>query len=264
MLAAADLGAKKIILGIGGSATVDGGIGAAQAWGAKITLISGQSYTIGDRRLSGGDLQRLLRVSGNLVPQKELLMLEDKSNGDSVRHSKLKTSSDLASVRLETRGIEFVVACDVGNPLLGDNGAARIFGPQKGATPAQVEELEDGLHKLVERTGCQEESESPGAGAAGGLGFGMLCFFGASLLPGIDIVIDATHFRERLAARTFALPPKAGSMRRRSAAKPSAGSRGPVVNQKSPASLWQEPSAKARSCVTRKVSAHTWESSMRR
>jgi glycerate kinase len=196
MRAAADLGAKRIILGIGGSATVDGGIGAAQAWGAKITLISGQSYTIGDRRLSGGDLQRVLRVQGNVTPPKNLRLLEDKSNGDPVPPAHHPHVPD--NVRLDVRGIDFVVACDVGNPLLGENGAARIFGPQKGATPEQIEELEQGLHTLVERTGCHEQALAAGAGAAGGLGFGMLCFFGGTLRPGIDIVIDATHFRDRI------------------------------------------------------------------
>jgi glycerate kinase len=199
MRAAADLGAKRIILGIGGSATIDGGIGAAQAWGAKITLISGQSYTLGDRRLTGGDLERLLRVQGNLVRDRKLPLLEDKSDDDSKRRSKPASHSpDLGVLRLDVRGIEFVVACDVGNPLLGENGAARIFGPQKGATPEQIESLEAGLHQLVERTGCHEEANAPGAGAAGGLGFGMLVFFGAALRSGIDIVIEATKLKARL------------------------------------------------------------------
>jgi glycerate kinase len=199
MLAAADLGAKKIILGIGGSATVDGGIGAAQAWGAKITLISGQSYTMGDRRLSGGDLERVLRVYGNLKPQKELLLLEDKSADAPAKGGNSKSAGpDLGSLRLDTRSIEFVVACDVGNPLLGENGAARVFGPQKGASRAQIESLEAGLARLVERTGCHDEAAGAGAGAAGGLGFGMRIFFGAALQPGIEIVLEATHFRERL------------------------------------------------------------------
>src|SRR5207248_661995 len=71
-------------------------------------------------------------------------------------------------------------------------------GPQKGATHEQIEELEAGLRRLVERTGLQEIAAAPGAGAAGGLGFGMMAFFGATLRPGIDIVIEATRLRERL------------------------------------------------------------------
>src|SRR3954463_14815495 len=128
MRAAADLGAKRIILGIGGSATIDGGVGAAQAWGAKVTLISGQSYTLGDRRLSGGDLERVLRVQGNLVPARNLLMLEDKSVQEKalavktpdvkIRRGKAAhVEPDMGALRLDVRGIEFVVACDVGNPL---------------------------------------------------------------------------------------------------------------------------------------------------
>lgn len=161
------LGAKKIILGIGGSATTDGGVGAAQAWGATFTLTSGTAYREGTRRLTGGDLIRLRSIESTLP--------------------------------LETQGIEFIVACDVGNPLLGPDGAAPIFGPQKGATPEQVEELEAGLAKLVEKTGRNDLADCPGAGAAGGLGFGMMAFFGASILPGIKIVMDAVKLRDRLA-----------------------------------------------------------------
>jgi glycerate kinase len=160
------LGAKKIILGIGGSATVDGGVGAAQAWGATFTLNSGTAYREDSRRLSGGDLLRLRSVESELP--------------------------------LQTHGIEFVVACDVGNPLLGPDGAAAVFGPQKGASPEQVAQLEEGLAKLVEKTGREDLVEAPGAGAAGGLGFGMMAFFGATLRPGIDIVIDALKLRDRL------------------------------------------------------------------
>jgi glycerate 2-kinase len=197
MKAAADLGAKKIILGIGGSATVDGGVGAAQAWGERFTLISGQGYSVDDRRLSGGDLQRLLRAEGNMSFIKNALLLEDQSGGQP--RSREIVPRQVPELRLDTKGVEFVVACDVGNPLLGPDGAARIFGPQKGATPEQIEALEEGLHKLVERTGCHEHANIPGAGAAGGLGFGMLVFFGATLRPGIDIVIDATRLKDRLA-----------------------------------------------------------------
>lgn len=161
------LGAKKIILGIGGSATTDGGVGAAQAWGATFTLTSGTAYREGSRRLTGGDLLRLRSIESTLP--------------------------------LETQGIEFVVACDVGNPLLGPDGAAPIFGPQKGATAEQVEQLELGLAKLVEKTNRGNLADRPGAGAAGGLGFGMMAFFDAVLQPGIKIVMDAVKLKSRLA-----------------------------------------------------------------
>jgi glycerate 2-kinase len=160
------LGAKRIILGIGGSATCDGGVGAAQAWGATFTLNSGTTYHEGSRRLTGGDLVRLRSIESTLP--------------------------------LETQGIEFVIACDVGNPLLGPDGAAPIFGPQKGATSEQVDQLETGLAKLVEKTGRSDLADRPGAGAAGGLGFGMMAFFDASIQPGIKIVMDAVKLRDRL------------------------------------------------------------------
>jgi glycerate kinase len=163
---AAKIGAKRIILGIGGSATIDGGIGAAQAWGATFTLRTGTAYREGGRRLTGGDLINLRGVSSTLP--------------------------------LETQGIEFVIACDVGNPLLGPDGAAPIFGPQKGATPEMIDQLEAGLSRLVEKTGRQDLADLPGAGAAGGLGFGMMVFFNAKLVPGIQIVIDAVKLRARL------------------------------------------------------------------
>ncbi len=160
------LGARRIILGIGGSATIDGGIGAAQAWGASFTLDTGAAYREGGRRLTGGDLPHLRSIVSRLP--------------------------------LETQGVEFVVACDVGNPLLGPDGAAAVFGPQKGATPEQVAQLEVGLEKLSHKTRRQDLADRPGAGAAGGLGFGMMAFFDATLRPGIDIVMETLGLRERL------------------------------------------------------------------
>ena len=113
---------------------------------------------------------------------------------------------DLASVVLVKHGrgspverVKITVACDVTNPLYGPNGAAPVFGPQKGATPDVVRELDDALRHLAARLGKQAEANTPGAGAAGGLGFGMLAFFGATLRSGFDIVSDATRLRERLA-----------------------------------------------------------------
>jgi glycerate kinase len=95
-------------------------------------------------------------------------------------------------------GVEIVVACDVTNPLYGPNGAARVFGPQKGATPEVVDQLDRALQQLALRTGNDESAKMRGAGAAGGLGFGMMAFFGAMLRSGAQIVIDATRLRERL------------------------------------------------------------------
>jgi glycerate 2-kinase len=163
---AARLGAKRIIVGIGGSATVDGGVGAAQAWGCTFTLDSGATYREGGRRLTGGDLPHLRAVVSELP--------------------------------LETQGLEFIVACDVGNPLTGPDGAAAVFGPQKGATPEQVVLLDHGLDHLAHKMHRTDLMQRPGAGAAGGLGFGMMAFFGATLRPGIDLVVETLRLRERL------------------------------------------------------------------
>jgi glycerate 2-kinase len=147
-------GIHRIILGIGGSATTDGGLGILEALGA---------------RDDGNELD----LSG-LDPR-------------------------LARVDLE-------IACDVSNPLLGPTGAAATYGPQKGATPAQVTELDGRLRRWadrLERATGRRERETPGAGAAGGTGFGLLAiadrFRSLVLRPGIDLVMDAAGFAEKLA-----------------------------------------------------------------
>jgi glycerate kinase len=202
LLAAAELGVRRIILGIGGSATIDGGIGAAQAWGARFVLKTGQSYSCGDRRLTGGDLKQFLRfdwpastADGDGKPLRLLPGGASDAGGAAPQYAPL----------LDTRGIEFIVACDVGNPLLGRDGAAAIFGPQKGATPEQVSELDSGLRNLAEKLQRTPLADLPGAGAAGGLGFGMMAFFGATLRPGAAIVMEATRLRERLSGADLCL-----------------------------------------------------------
>src|SRR5262249_49330540 len=95
-------------------------------------------------------------------------------------------------------GVEILVACDVSNPLYGPNGAAAVFGPQKGATAEQIAELDGALRRLAERIGKTDLAQVAGAGAAGGVGFGMLEFFAATVRPGIEIVIEAVRLRERL------------------------------------------------------------------
>ena len=165
LLAAAELGARHIILGIGGSATTDAGIGCAQACGLPIILEDGQVDSPTEP-LCGRDLNSVVLV----------------------KHGR---GSPVERVRI-------TVACDVENPLFGPNGAAVIFGPQKGATPRQVGWLDEALRRLAERTGKVAEAVTPGAGAAGGLGFGMLAFFGATLRSGAQIVIEAVKLRDRL------------------------------------------------------------------
>jgi glycerate kinase len=165
MMAAAKIGATRIILGIGGSATLDGGIGCAQACGLPVILEDGEVPSPGEP-LVGADVGRVVLI----------------------KHGR---GSPIEKIRIE-------VACDVANPLCGDDGAAAVYGPQKGATPQQVRELDAALWQLARRNGKLEQADLPGAGAAGGLGFAMAAFFGASLKRGVEIVMDAVGFRRRL------------------------------------------------------------------
>src|SRR5688572_14616744 len=165
LLEAAKLGVKEIILGIGGSATVDGGIGAAQACGQPV-ILDGIGPADMHEPLVGEDLRRVVLVKharGSLLDR-----------------------------------VKITVACDVRNPLFGPNGAAAIFGPQKGATAQQVQELDALLQQLAERCGKTNEANTPGAGAAGGLGFAMLAFFDATLRGGFAIVAHAVKLQDRL------------------------------------------------------------------
>ena len=156
--AALDAGVDHLIVGIGGSATNDGGAGMLQALGVRLLDDSG-----GDIGFGGAGLARLDRI-------------------------------DLCSIdpRLKTCRIE--VACDVSNPLTGPKGASAVYGPQKGATPEMVAELDANLSRfadLIRRSFGIEVDTVPGAGAAGGMGAALLAFLNARLRPGIDIVMDA-------------------------------------------------------------------------
>jgi glycerate 2-kinase len=165
MRRAVEQGCKHILLGIGGSATTDAGIGCAQATGHTIILDDGEPVSMSEP-LCGRDLARVVMVK---------------------RHRGEVTD-----------GVNITVACDVTSPLYGPTGAAYVFGPQKGATPEMVRELDDALRSLVAKSGMATEAAIPGAGAAGGLGFGLLAYYGAKLVSGIDLVLDATKLRERL------------------------------------------------------------------
>jgi glycerate kinase len=165
--AALDHGVDEILLGIGGSATVDGGGGLAQALGFRFFDDTGTEFPPG---IGGGALRRIARID-----------------------------ADNADPRL--RKIALRVACDVTNPLLGASGAARIYAPQKGATPAMVEELEDGLTHLADlwrRHGLLSHPDHPGAGAAGGLGAGMRAFCHAEVTSGAELVAHLVKLPEAL------------------------------------------------------------------
>ena len=177
LLAASRVGARRIILGIGGSATVDGGIGCAQACGVRFDLDRGVIVGTNDPPLTGAAVK-----------------YADPSN----------VADNLPATKL--RGVEVLVACDVDNPLIGPRGAARVFGPQKGATREQVEQLDRALENLsMHVPDGYELRELPGTGAAGGLGFGMMAFFGATLRPGFEIVAQSIGLRERIVGADLVL-----------------------------------------------------------
>jgi glycerate kinase len=167
MIAAAlDTGARKLIVGIGGSATVDGGTGMAHELGVR--FLDAEDRVI--ERPCGGRLADIHRI--------------DASGRDP---------------RLAEAGIE--VACDVTNPLAGAEGAACVYGPQKGATPQQVEALEAGLSHLagmIRRWLDRDVEHLSGAGAAGGLGAGLVAFLGAELRRGVETVLDAVQIDDAL------------------------------------------------------------------
>lgn len=159
--AALDAGVREVILGVGGSASTDGGAGMLQALGARLLDEHGADLPPG-----GGALARLATV-------------------------------DLATLHPALRDTALTLASDVNNPLLGDQGAAAIFSPQKGADEAMQAELEAALThfaaKITEATG-RDDTGLPGAGAAGGVGYAALAVLGASMRPGIEIVLDLADF----------------------------------------------------------------------
>lgn len=164
---ALDLGCQRLLIGIGGSATNDGGAGMVQALGAHLLDAQGRELPRG-----GAALAQLARIV-----------------------------HDTLDPRL--RDVEVQVACDVNNPLCGPNGASAIYGPQKGATPAMVQELDAALYHyatILKRALDKDVLDLPGAGAAGGLGAGLVAFLNAQLLPGSQMVLDALHFNNYIAA----------------------------------------------------------------
>ena len=192
ILDAARNGARKFVIGIGGSATNDGGAGMLQALGFRLLDADGNDIPRG-----GAALAKLARI-------------------------------DRGNVAAVLSGLTFKIACDVRNPLCGETGASAVFGPQKGATPEMVKELDGALAHFAEiveevkvkgegeqrnlstSSAGQQEKESthrcspltftfsraPGAGAAGGLGFAFKAFLGAELVPGVDLILNETHLED--------------------------------------------------------------------
>lgn len=196
MAAAIDAGCTQIMLGIGGSASTDGGAGMLAALGAR--LLDADGAELGD---GGAALASLASI-------------------------------DVQALAARMRGVALTVACDVDNPLTGPRGAAAVYGPQKGATPAQVSELDDALSHFADvlaehaehdehtdhaehgeltdhaghaRHDARDVRDVAGAGAAGGVGYAALALLDAQLRPGIDVVFDLVGFAGHLASADFVI-----------------------------------------------------------
>ncbi len=161
---ALEQGVSTIIVGLGGSATNDGGAGMTQALGVHLRDINGDE----------------------LAPGGEALLKLD--------------SIDCSEIDPRLANTRILLASDVTNPLTGLRGASAVFGPQKGATPQMVERLDDALvhySKVIESQLGRDVRDTPGAGAAGGLGAGFLAFTNATMRPGVQIVVEATKLKEK-------------------------------------------------------------------
>lgn len=162
---AVDRGCRKIFMGIGGSATNDGGMGMLRALGFRFFDKDGKEL-----QGRGMDLEKVVRI-------------------------------DSSDINRGIRGVEFVVACDVDNPLVGERGASFVFAPQKGADHSMVLRLDRGMRnfaEVIKRELGMDVGSMPGAGAAGGLGGAFAAFLGGRLRSGIDMVLDAVGFDEKV------------------------------------------------------------------
>jgi glycerate kinase len=165
ILDALQKGCRRIVVGIGGSATNDGGAGMASALGVRLLNESGIPVQPG-----GGGLEQLHRI-------------------------------DISGVDPRIQQSEILVACDVTNPLTGPQGASFTYGPQKGAGPDMIARLDASLThfaRTIHRQMAMDVSEIPGAGAAGGLGAGLVAFAGAKLTKGFEMIADTVHLMERI------------------------------------------------------------------
>ncbi|MDD5014527.1 MAG: glycerate kinase [Atribacterota bacterium] len=162
---ALDQGCRKMIIGIGGSATNDGGAGMVQALGAKLLDKDGEEIGFG-----GGELKKIFRID--------------------TKHLDNRLSDT-----------KVLIASDVSNPLCGPKGAARVYGPQKGATPEVIEVLDESLAyfaDIIKRDLNKDVKDIPGAGAAGGLGASLMAFLDAELRPGIEIIIEIVKLEQAI------------------------------------------------------------------
>jgi len=172
-----DKGIKKIIVGIGGSATNDGGAGMAEALGVRFLDDAGHPIPRG-----GGNLDKLARI-------------------------------DITELDPRLQEVQLIVACDVDNPLYGERGASHVFGPQKGATPEMVQQLDRNLThyaNIAKEQLHKDVAHVPGAGGAGGLGAGLLLFTQSTLQRGIEIVIEYTGLKDKLAQADYCFTGEGG------------------------------------------------------
>lgn len=170
--AALDHGMRKFIIGIGGSATNDGGMGMAQALGVRFLDKDNKELAPGGAALANLDYIDLSGIDPRLAES------------------------------------TILVACDVDNPLCGPKGASAVYGPQKGATPEMVLQLDQALHQfaaIATKATGKDIAKTPGAGAAGGVGTGLLFFTNAKLMPGIDIILSATGFNDIVKNAAFVI-----------------------------------------------------------
>ncbi|WP_436913197.1 glycerate kinase family protein [Acinetobacter schindleri] len=169
---ALDRGIEKIIIGLGGSVTNDGGAGMAQALGVQFFNSTGEAIQV-----CGGNLDQINQI-------------------------------DISQLDARLKNTEILIASDVNNPLCGPNGASAIFGPQKGATPEMVQQLDRNLNhyaNLVEASLGISIKNVAGSGAAGGLGFGLMAFADAKLQSGVELIIEQSRLAEKIAQADYVL-----------------------------------------------------------
>ena len=167
--AALDAGADRLLLGIGGSATSDGGAGMLAELGVRFLDGEGQAVGTTPREVEG------------------------------------LASVDASGLDARLAGLRIEAACDVDNPLLGERGASAVFGPQKGASPEDVDYLDSVLARWARLSGRAGLADLPGAGAAGGLGFALMAFLGARLDPGVELVARAVGLAEAVSGADLVL-----------------------------------------------------------
>lgn len=184
-------GCRHLILGIGGSATNDAGMGMLQALGASLETSDSRAYSA---------MPPEARAYSAIPPESSAYSaMASPATTPAIINGRMLTSLraiHTSSLSPLLQGVTIQVACDVQNPLCGPNGAAHVFAPQKGADADMVQRLDHGLRNVLSLAHCPQSQ--PGDGAAGGLGFALRHYLHATLLPGIDLVLQAQHFEDKI------------------------------------------------------------------